>query len=32
MSILLVPVGEIDKKVIERLQVDLGKTKLSNVR
>jgi archaemetzincin len=25
MSILLVPVGEIDKKVIERLQVDLGK-------
>lgn len=25
MSILLVPVGEIDKKVMERLQVDLGK-------
>ena len=25
MSILLVPVGETDKKVIERLQVDLGK-------
>jgi archaemetzincin len=25
MSILLVPVGEIDKKVIERLQSDLGK-------
>ncbi len=25
MSILLVPVGEIDKKVIERLQADLGK-------
>jgi archaemetzincin len=26
MSILLVPVGEIDKKVMERLQGDLGKT------
>jgi archaemetzincin len=25
MSILLVPVGEIDKKVIESLQIDLGK-------
>lgn len=25
MSILLVPVGEMDKKVMERLQVDLGK-------
>lgn len=25
MSILLVPIGEIDKKVIEKLQLDLGK-------